>query len=153
MTGSLGRTRTDDPRIKNPLLFRLSYKGISNYLWENNCGWGFAPHIASKIRLFIPTVFLRLNWPTVAASTIAINTTALPQFVSIPPPQLFHEWTLMWWEWDSNPHNRLVKPQAAIYFISPFWWAYWVSNPGPSGYEPDALTNWAIGPHWFLIFI
>ena len=28
MTGSPGRTRTGDPRIKNPLLFQLSYKGI-----------------------------------------------------------------------------------------------------------------------------
>ena len=27
------------------------------------------------------------------------------------------------------------------------WWAFGDSNPGPSGYEPDALTNWAKGPY------
>ena len=26
------------------------------------------------------------------------------------------------------------------------WWANRDSNPGPTGYEPVALTNWAIGP-------
>ena len=25
-------------------------------------------------------------------------------------------------------------------------WTLWDSNPGPSGYEPDALTNWAKRP-------
>ena len=27
------------------------------------------------------------------------------------------------------------------------WWAIRDSNPGPTGYEPVALTNWANGPH------
>ena len=27
------------------------------------------------------------------------------------------------------------------------WWTFRDSNPGPAGYEPDALTNWAKGPH------
>ena len=27
------------------------------------------------------------------------------------------------------------------------WWTNRDSNPGPTGYEPVALTNWAIGPH------
>ena len=27
------------------------------------------------------------------------------------------------------------------------WWAIKDSNLGPSGYEPDALTNWANGPN------
>ena len=26
------------------------------------------------------------------------------------------------------------------------WWAIGDSNPGPTGYEPVALTNWANGP-------
>ena len=26
------------------------------------------------------------------------------------------------------------------------WWAFRDSNPGPTGYEPAALTNWAKGP-------
>ena len=29
-------------------------------------------------------------------------------------------------------------------------WTLWDSNPGPSGYEPDALTNWAKRPRVFL---
>ena len=28
-----------------------------------------------------------------------------------------------------------------------WWWAIRDSNPGPSGYEPGALTNWANGPY------
>ena len=27
------------------------------------------------------------------------------------------------------------------------WWAFGDSNPGPTGYEPVALTNWAKGPY------
>ena len=27
------------------------------------------------------------------------------------------------------------------------WWAFRDSNPGLSGYEPEALTNWAKGPY------
>ena len=27
------------------------------------------------------------------------------------------------------------------------WWAIRDLNPGPAGYEPDALTNGAKGPH------
>ena len=27
------------------------------------------------------------------------------------------------------------------------WWTFRDSNPGPAGYEPDALTNWAKGPN------
>ena len=27
------------------------------------------------------------------------------------------------------------------------WWAFRDLNPGPAGYEPDALTNWAKGPY------
>ena len=27
------------------------------------------------------------------------------------------------------------------------WWAIGGSNPGPTGYEPVALTNWANGPY------
>ena len=27
------------------------------------------------------------------------------------------------------------------YYHAVFWWAIRDSNPGPSGYEPDALTN------------
>ena len=34
-----------------------------------------------------------------------------------------------------------------------FWWANRDSNPGPTGYEPVALTNWAIGPHIAVLFL
>ena len=34
-------------------------------------------------------------------------------------------------------------------------WTLWDSNPGPSGYEPDALTNWAKRPNYtsYLIIV
>ena len=32
------------------------------------------------------------------------------------------------------------------------WWAFRDSNPGPTGYEPAALTNWAKGPYpWYKV--
>ena len=33
------------------------------------------------------------------------------------------------------------------------WWASRDSNPGPTGYEPVALTNWATGPNLFYVYI
>ena len=30
--------------------------------------------------------------------------------------------------------------------VAPLWWTFRDSNPGPTGYEPVALTNWAKGP-------
>ena len=31
--------------------------------------------------------------------------------------------------------------QAEEWAWRPLWWAFRGSNPGPSGYEPDALTS------------
>ena len=58
---------------------------------------------------------------------------------------------------DSNPRGlwhpyRFSRPNPSttwvflhkIYFN--LWWTHKDSNLGPSGYEPDALTNWAMGP-------
>ena len=33
-----------------------------------------------------------------------------------------------------------------IFCQAQIWWAIRDSNPRPTGYEPDALTNWANGP-------
>ena len=35
----------------------------------------------------------------------------------------------------------------AIPLDKKMWWTIRDSNPGPTGYEPVALTNWANGPH------
>ena len=35
-----------------------------------------------------------------------------------------------------------MKRQSLLFM----WWALRDSNPGPGGYEPPALTNWAKGP-------
>ena len=32
------------------------------------------------------------------------------------------------------------------------WWAHLDSNQGPTGYEPVALANWAIGPNLYLLY-
>ena len=39
---------------------------------------------------------------------------------------------------------------VVIQFATKKWWAHQDLNLGPTGYEPVALTNWAIGP-WLLI--
>ena len=41
---------------------------------------------------------------------------------------------------DKHHYNYVIKS------VCLFWWILRDSNPGPSGYEPDALTNWANGP-------
>ena len=43
------------------------------------------------------------------------------------------------------PLSRLLYHGNAI-LSSINWWAIRDSNPRPTGYEPDALTNWANGP-------
>ena len=52
-------------------------------------------------------------------------------------------------------HDRRLRAVFYVRFFHPrrcnagnlLWWAIRDSNPGPAGYEPDALTNWANGPH------
>ena len=44
--------------------------------------------------------------------------------------------------------NAKIKQSTIWYSVLFLWWAFGDSNPGPSGYEPDALTNWAKGPDY-----
>ncbi len=37
--------------------------------------------------------------------------------------------------------HRLTADYSAAELLSQKWWALWDLNPGPSGYEPGALTN------------
>ena len=50
--------------------------------------------------------------------------------------------------------QRFVVPLLRVFRRSErLWWAIRDSNPGPTGYEPVALTNWANGPFvatWLL---
>ena len=47
--------------------------------------------------------------------------------------------TLSWFE--SPPGKQKRKNTPSCDEVFPFWWAFGDSNPGPSGYEPGALTN------------
>ena len=48
---------------------------------------------------------------------------------------------------DLNPEPTVLETAALPIELYPYiartlrWWAFGDSNPGPSGYEPDALTN------------
>ena len=44
--------------------------------------------------------------------------------------------------------TRIAQGHGCLLYTSytPMWWAFGDSNPGPDGYEPSALTNWAKGP-------
>ena len=48
---------------------------------------------------------------------------------------------------DLNPRHAVLETAALPTELYPYivsnrkWWANRDSNPGPSGYEPDALTN------------
>ena len=42
---------------------------------------------------------------------------------------------------DLNPRHVVLETTALPAELYPYWWAFGDSNPGPSGYEPDALTN------------
>ena len=42
--------------------------------------------------------------------------------------------------------TRFWRPLLYQLSYTPMWWAFGDSNPGPTGYEPAALTNWAKGP-------
>ena len=46
-----------------------------------------------------------------------------------------------------EPRTRgFSVPCSTDWAIWANWWAIRDLNPGPAGYEPDALTNWANGP-------
>ena len=49
-----------------------------------------------------------------------------------------------------KPHKNAVKTDC-IYFDRFFWWIFRDSNPGPTGYEPVALTNWAKDPYYWAV--
>ena len=44
---------------------------------------------------------------------------------------------------DSNSRHAVLETAALPAELYPYcnWWAIRDSNPGPSGYEPEALTN------------
>ena len=46
----------------------------------------------------------------------------------------------------ANPWFHWSKKHY-IFFDAFLWWIFRDSNPGPTGYEPVALTNWAKGPN------
>ena len=52
----------------------------------------------------------------------------------------------------SNPAELLSHVIDKKYEIED-WWAHLDSNQGPTGYEPVALTNWAIGPLYIEAYI
>ena len=55
-------------------------------------------------------------------------------------------WTLSLRFWRPPLYQLSYTPiynKEILYFV---WWALRDSNPGLSGYEPEALTNWAKGP-------
>ena len=57
----------------------------------------------------------------------------------------------------SNPRppawqaGALTKLSYRAKFLFCKWWAFRDLNPGPIGYEPTALTDWAKGPSWCLV--
>ena len=67
-------------------------------------------------------------------------------------------WALWQGQKGSNPRHAVLEtaalpaelyPYTAFLFLTRLffcWWAFGDSNPGPTGYEPVALTNWAKGP-------
>ena len=49
---------------------------------------------------------------------------------------------------DLNPRHTVLETVVLPTELYPYWWcANRDSNPGPTGYEPVALTNWAKGPN------
>ena len=67
--------------------------------------------------------------------------------------------TVSFWQGqkDLNPRHAVLETAALPTELYPYiceapkigasWWATRDSNPGPFGYEPSALTNWASGPY------
>ena len=93
----------------------------------------------SNPRTFLPTVFktvafdLSANSPDGSPSWIRTNDTQIKNLV------------LYQLSYGGLGGEQMIPPavvkKGAISFINMAWWAFWGSNPGPSGYEPDALTN------------
>ena len=121
------RTRTDNLLITNQLLCQLSHIGLKKWdlqgsnLWPSACK---ADALPAELRPHI--VFMQFtNFVSLLLTTqkrLELSTSAVTGRRS---NQLSH--------W-------------AIFLI--LKWTFGDSNPGPTGYEPVALTNWAKGPKW-----
>ena len=60
--------------------------------------------------------------------------------------QVIHGFCLIWQgHKDLNPEPTVLETAALPIELYPYihfkWWAFGDSNPGPTGYEPAALTN------------
>ena len=49
--------------------------------------------------------------------------------------------------WESNPELRFCRPHGRSLPRKHFWLAHRDLNPKPFGYEPNALTNWAMSQY------
>ena len=69
---------------------------------------------------------------------------AQSQFGSNAPPERYSLPN----RFESLPVNVFTqKKNRYNMYLFFFWWTVRDSNPGPTGYEPVALTNWANGPN------
>ena len=93
--------------------------------------------------LLLCTYLLLFNfqWPFAVffATALLLYHTCFP--LSIPFLKLF----LSFFRGFLKSRLRYILPRLED------WWAIRDSNPGPTGYEPVALTNWANGPNRRLV--
>ena len=109
--------------------------------------------IGARIRKYQEmTISAKGNWHRKLASATTpcfqINIyAAIPEkyklaIINKKTESLFEEILCSSSSWNS-PIKRKKRAFCSLFF---FWWAIGDSNPGPTGYEPVALTNWANGP-------
>ena len=75
----------------------------------------------------------------------------IAEFLLMYNKKVVLSWTTFLQKWqghkDLNPEPTVLETAALPIELYPYiartlrWWAFGDSNPGPSGYEPDALTN------------
>ena len=141
--GGSGRNRTSDTRSFSPLLYQLSYRAKWRSRRELNPR--SLPWQGSVLNHFTTGPWLRkldLNqWPS------GYEPDELPA-------ALFRD--IMAGNEGFEP-PRAVKP-LVVFKTTPFsllgncpWWTQQDSNLWPTGYEPVALTNWAMGPNQTLL--
>ena len=141
--GGSGRNRTSDTRSFSPLLYRLSYRAMAVQT-------GIEPAISSVTGKRIKPLY---HWTVVAEIGFEPMTFGLwAQRATNCSTPLYNggQWGIR------TPAGREAPGSFQDCSLQPGlgncpWWTQQDSNLLPTGYEPVALTNWAMGPYQTLL--
>ena len=150
--GGSGQNRTGDTWIFSPLLYQLSYRAI--HKWRSRRDLNSRSPVWQTDMLTNYTTGPLIYWWRGKDLNLRPPGYEPDELPAAPPRDINKvggERGIRTPAGLSSPvgfQDRSLQPGLGI---SPFllnWWTQKDSNLRPPGYEPEALTNWAMGPYW-----